>query len=231
MAGAKRYADFKNQYKGGIIMPKALTVNVNTEQGEQLQQLRLKYQSNVGEHAYYILLLQAGYRVSEIAKRMSRNKHTIRYWVKQYNAKGVEGLFSRLPPGRPDKKTREVAEQLNRLLDESPNAYGYQQKGWQINLLIDYFKRQGKGNCAGTIYRALKQQHRVYKRFAKRVPLSCPSPEEKLAQIEQLIQAIDEAKQQNTIEILFEDESHFNNEPYVERGWFKRGEKKQWRCR
>jgi len=34
-------------------------------------------------------------------------------------------------------------------------------------------------------------------------------------------------KQQNTIEILFEDESHFNNEPYVERSWFKRGEKKQ----
>ena len=29
------------------------------------------------------------------------------------------------------------------------------------------------------------------------------------------------------IEILFVDESHFSNQPYVSRGWFKRGEKKQ----
>ncbi|EEZ94636.1 hypothetical protein LLB_3551 [Legionella longbeachae D-4968] len=28
------------------------------------------------------------------------------------------------------------------------------------------------------------------------------------------------------IEILFADESHFSNQPYVSRGWFKSGEKK-----
>src|SRR5690242_6324828 len=119
-------------------MPKALTVSITPEQHKQLQQLRLKYQSNVGEHAYYILLLSAGYRVSEIAKRMHRNKHTIRYWIKQYKDKGMEGLYSRLPPGRPDKKTQAVAEQLETLLNELPSTYGYQQKGWQIHLLIDY---------------------------------------------------------------------------------------------
>jgi len=208
-------------------MPKALTLYLSEEQRERLQQLRLKYQSNVGEHANYLLLLHEGYRVSEIAQRMHRNKHTVRYWIKQYKAKGLEGLFSRLPPGRPDKKTQAVTVQLESLLNESPNHYGYQQKSWQVNLLVDYFKRQGKAVCAGTLYKALKQQDWVYKRFAKRVPLTCPTPMEKLEQVKQIIEAIEEAKQQKNVEILFEDESHFNNEPYVERDWFKRGEKKR----
>ena len=208
-------------------MPKALTIHLSHEQREQLQQLRLKYQSNVGEHAYYLLLLHEGYRVSEIAQRMHRNKHTVRYWIKQYHARGVAGLFSRLPSGRPDQKTRAVTVHLESLLNESPNHYGYQQKSWQVNLLVDYFKRQGKAVCAGTLYKALKQQDWVYKRLAKRVPLKSPTPMEKLEQVEQIIQAIKQAKLQNNVEILFEDESHFNNEPYVERGWFKRGEKKQ----
>lgn len=209
----------------------ALTVSLGEEQRKQLQQLRLHYQSNVGEHACYILLLDAGHRVSEIARSMRRNKHTIRYWIKQYMTKGIKGLYSRLPPGRPDKKTHEVAEQLETVLNQSPSAFGYQQKGWQINLLVDYFKRQGKTVCAGTVYRALKQQHRVYKRFSKRMPSNAPSPEEKLRQVEQIIDKLSQAKQQSNTEILFADESHFNNEPYVERGWFKRGEKKRSPCR
>lgn len=211
-------------------MPKALTVSLNETQRAQLQRLRLNYTSNAGEHAYYILLLDAGQRVSAIAEQLSRNKHTIRYWVKQYVAKGIEGLYSRLPAGRPDKKTQAVAQQLEVLLSQSPSAYGYQQQGWQINLLIDYFNRQGICVCAGTIYRALKRQRWVYKRFAKRVPLNSPSAAEKLACVEAMIGALKAAKQEKAVEILFEDESHFNNEPYVERGWFKRGEKKRLPC-
>ena len=32
--------------------------------------------------------------------------------------------------------------------------------------------------------------------------------------------------QEKAVEIFFSDESHFSNQPYVSRGWFKRGEKK-----
>ena len=208
-------------------MPKALTVNLTASEYQQLQQMRLKYQSNAGEHAYYLLLLNEGFNVREIAQRLHRNKHTIRYWIKQYLAAGTHGLLSQLPPGRPAKKTRYIAEQLDELLTHSPQQYGYQQSSWQINLLIHYFQQQGyQVSSKKTIMRALKQQGWVYKRSAKAVPLHSPSAEEKLMTVQNLIETINTEKEQQPVEILFEDESHFTNEPYLERGWFKQGEKK-----
>lgn len=42
--------------------------------------------------------------------------------------------------------------------------------------------------------------------------------------MEQIVQEIEEIREtSNPVEILFEDESHFNNEPYVQRGWFRKG--------
>ena len=75
-------------------MPKALTVQLTPSECQQLQHMRKKYQSNAGEHAYYILLLNEGHRVCDIAQRLQRNQHTIRYWIKQYLAKGKRGLLS-----------------------------------------------------------------------------------------------------------------------------------------
>ena len=109
----------------------------------------------------------------------------------------------------------------------SPRDYGYQQSGWQVNLLIHYFQQRGEPASYKTVNRALKQQGWVYKRSTKTVPLHGPSAEEKSAYINTLIEAMNAEKAQNEVEILFEDESHFNNEPYIEQGWFKRGEKKR----
>ena len=40
-----------------------------------------------------------------------------------------------------------------------------------------------------------------------------------------MVASLSKQKLEHEIEILFADESHFSNEPYVERGWFKRGQK------
>ena len=40
-----------------------------------------------------------------------------------------------------------------------------------------------------------------------------------------MVASLSKQKLEHEIEILFADESHFSNEPYVERGWFKRNQK------
>lgn len=106
--------------------------------------------------------------------------------------------------------------------------YGYQQSGWQIGLLIDYFSKSYQEEISyGTMKRALKKSGWVYKRFSKRVPTHAPNKAEKASHVKKMIGALKKESKKGDVEIFFEDESHFSNGPYVERGWFKRGEKKR----
>jgi len=57
------------------------------------------------------------------------------------------------------------------------------------------------------------------------MPSNAPSAAEKKAKVSEIIDKIKENKPEK-LEVLFADESHFSNQPYVSRGWFKRGEKK-----
>ena len=58
------------------------------------------------------------------------------------------------------------------------------------------------------------------------MPVNAPSSDEKKAHIAKIVEQISKDTPKDN-EILFVDESHFSNQPYVSRGWFKRGEKKQ----
>jgi transposase len=42
--------------------------------------------------------------------------------------------------------------------------------------------------------------------------------------VAQIVQAITERQLKHSVEVLFVDESHLTNEPYVHRGWFKKGQ-------
>jgi hypothetical protein len=65
----------------------------------------------------------------------------------------------------------------------------------------------------------------VYKRFSKTMPQNAPSSTDKKERISEIVEAIGKDSSADT-DILFVDESHFSNQPYVSRGWFKSGEKK-----
>ena len=65
----------------------------------------------------------------------------------------------------------------------------------------------------------------VYKRFSKTLPANAPTADEKKVRINAIVDEVGKYATKD-IEILFVDESHFSNQPYVSRGWFKCGEKK-----
>lgn len=63
----------------------------------------------------------------------------------------------------------------------------------------------------------------MYKRFSKTLPANAPSADDKKARINAIVDEIGKYSTKD-IEVLFVDESHFSNQPYVSRGWFKCGE-------
>ena len=202
-----------------------IRISLNEEEKAGLNRLRLSQRSKIGERAHYVLLSHSGKSVSEIAKHLSRNEHTIRLWLSRYIEKGLVGLETRKKPGRLAKKGPVIESHLAELLSKSPQDYGYQEAGWQVNLLQDWFEKQGVPACDKTIVKSMNKLGFVYKRFSKTMPLNTPSAAEKKVRISEIVEKISHNTGQ-AIEILFADESHFSNQPYVSRGWFKRGEKK-----
>lgn len=202
-----------------------IRISLNAEEKAELSRLRLTKKSNIGERAYYVLLSDEGKSVKGIATHLSRNEHTIRLWLKRYMIDGITGLSSRNNPGRPAKKAPVIESQLQELLSKSPQEYGYQEAGWQINILRDWFAKQGLHACTNTLVKALNKLDFVYKRFSKTLPAHSPSATEKKARVREIVEEVGK-NTATDIEILFVDESHFSNQPYVTRGWFKSGEKK-----
>lgn len=202
-----------------------IRISLSTEEKAALNRLRLTKKSNIGERAHYVLLSDEGKSVQAIAIHLSRNGHTVRLWLKRYLMNGLAGLSSRNNPGRPAKKAPIIESQLQELLNKSPQEYGYQEAGWQINILRDWFAKQGLHACTNTLVKALNKLDFVYKRFSKTLPANSPSSTEKKARVKEIVEEIGK-NTATDIEILFVDESHFSNQPYVTRGWFKCGEKK-----
>ena len=203
-----------------------IRISLKDSERSELTRLRLGRNTNIGERAYYVLLSDTGKSAPEIARQLGRNIITIRLWLNRYAKEGINGLNTKKASGRPAQKAPAIESRLTELLKKSPQDYGYQESGWQINLLRDWFEKQGIRACEKTFAKALNKHGYVYKRFSKTIPENAPSPIEKRTKVAELVATIKKGSSED-IEVLFVDESHFSNQPYVSRGWFKSGEKKR----
>ena len=203
-----------------------IKISLTDDDKSALERLRLHHTSNIGERAYMVLLSSEGHSPPVIAKRMGRNSHTVRLWLGRYLSDGLAGLRNHAKPGRPGVKASILEASLESLLNQSPQELGYQEAGWQINLLCDWFQQnKSLSVCHRTVSSALTKTGYVHKRISKSMPNHAPSAEEKHQKIAEITSSIRQIKNEDT-EILFVDESHFSNQPYVNRGWFKKGKKK-----
>ncbi|BCA96501.1 hypothetical protein TUM19329_28620 [Legionella antarctica] len=203
-----------------------IRISLNEEERAALKRLRLERKSNIGERAHYVLLAASGMSAPEISRHLNRNIITIRLWLNRYVKQGLSGFTPRKPPGRPAKKAPLIETHLQELLSKSPQDYGYQEAGWQLNLLRDWFEKKGCKACDNTLMKSLNMLGFVYKRFSKTMPQNAPTAAEKKIKIGGIVERIKKEPSED-IEIFFVDESHFSNQPYVSCGWFKCGEKKR----
>jgi transposase len=128
---------------------------LSPEEYALLEQTR-RTRPHLAERCHYILLNAQGWSVPQIARRLDRNEHTIRTWLKAYRLAGLAGLQNTPQPGRPATKGQHVTEQLEQLLVHSPSHFGYIADGWTVNLLRAYFAKHHEAVSDATVRRQLQ---------------------------------------------------------------------------
>lgn len=74
---------------------------------------------------------------AEAARLNGMDRQTLRDWVHRYNAEGVEGLRSRLSPGRPTALSEAQMEELRTMVLEGPDPERNQVYRWRCADLRD----------------------------------------------------------------------------------------------
>ena len=160
---------------GGIAM---IRLALSPEEHTLLEQTR-RSRPHLAERCHYVLLNAQGWSVPQIARRLDRNQHTIRTWLKAYQSAGLPGLHNTPQSGRPATTGQCVSTHIERLLTHSPSHFGYIEEGWTVDLLRDYLAQHQVPASDATVRRQLKAGDWVYKRFAKTIPRDAPSAEKK----------------------------------------------------
>ena len=151
---------------------------LSPEEHALLEQTR-RTRPQIAERCHYVLLNAQGWSVPQIARRLDRNEHTIRSWLKAYRTAGLQGLHNTPQSGRPATTGQRVSAHLAQLLAHSPSYFGYIEDGWPVDLLRDYLAQHHAPASDATVRRQLQAGDWVYKRFAKTVPRNAPSAEKK----------------------------------------------------
>lgn len=200
-----------------------IKVSINVDQRKELMQFRTLASSKDSEKALMVLLSSEGKRVSEISQTLKRNPHTVRDWLKRYNASGIKGLSRKYSPGRPAEKRTILKAHIENILSSSPVEQGYQDHVWSVPLIVhDAASKLNLSVSGMTVTRALNAMGYSYKRPTKTVPSRAPTKKEKAERIQSMIEEIKGILSKKETEIYALDESHFSTEPYLVRGWFKK---------
>jgi len=198
-----------------------IKISLSNEELLGLKKVRSQASSKDSEKALMVIMSHEGKTVSEIAKILKRNKHTIRDWLKRYKKKGLVGLQRKFSPGRPAEKRNRVKKRLKELFMNSPEAYGYTDTFWTIRLLMyDHEKHFGEKISDETISRALADMGFSYKRARKTTPTDTISDEQKRTTFKTMLSKIKKLTKDKDCEIYAVDESHFSTMPYLVKGWF-----------
>ena len=188
-----------------------IKVSITKVQRIKLEQFRSLASSKDSEKALMVLLSTEGKTVSGIAKMLKRNPHTIRDWLKRYNAAGLKGLCRKYSPGRPDEKRTKLKAHIREVLGDSPVDHGYQDHVWSVPLIVhDAAVKLDLSVSGDTVTRALNDMGYSYKRPTKAVPARAPDKKEKAERVKSMVEEIKDIISRGETEIYALDESHFS---------------------
>ena len=169
-----------------------------------------------------------GHSVPQIAKRLERAEQTVRAWLKAYQREGIEGLSAAPRPGRPPLKGQALDQQLEILRNHSPADFGYLEAAWTVGLIRHQLasrqlevsdstvRRQTYGGAVGST-NASPERCLAASGARKKARVADPkSPS-------LIVASISERRLKCPVEVFFVDETHFSDEPYLQRGWFRCG--------
>jgi len=204
-----------------------IRIKLTNQEKHQLEKLREGSVSEHSEKALMVLLNHEGKSPVEIGSVLRRNPHTVRDWLKRYIVNGVEGFRRKTSPGRPAVVRNASKGIIKEIIEKCPSDYGFYSNYWTAQLIVEYLKEnKGIHSSIDTVKRTLKQLGYTFKRPTKSVTEDTLSEEEKREKVQKMIEHIQPIIDSKSCEIFSVDESHFTTDPFITRGWIKRGEKK-----
>lgn len=171
-----------------------------------------------------ILLAGSGLSASKIADVLNFHSNTIREYIKAYQSSSIEGLSRSFSTGRPSDKKKPLKNFLKKCLTKPASNYGWDRETWDsTNVIQSFEKESGLRVSHDTVSRAMKELGYSYKKPQKSPSINAPSKEDKIKKVKAVISYIADELESGDAEIYCSDESHFTNEPYLPRGYFKKG--------
>jgi len=201
-----------------------IKIYLSKKDKKELSAIRRKTNDPRNEKALAVLLCRDNWSPAKIAKFLKRHYNSVTSWLKHYKEDGMASLSRKYSPGRPSERVVKFMPKLEGWLTKTPEAYGYKNGQWNVKLLREQYKKEtGKFLSEDTIERALKDSGYSYKKPKKVVSAKAPSKKEKLEAVKEIIIQVKDMLKKEDTEVLFLDETHFSTEPYLVKGWYKKG--------
>jgi transposase len=102
-----------------------------------LRQAYANGQLRLVKRIHALLYILDGKAVDGVAVILDLSEQSVYTYVKAFILKGFASLVYRRPPGRPPRLTKSQRKELNRLIDEGPEAAGYDCGCWTTSLIQD----------------------------------------------------------------------------------------------
>lgn len=87
-------------------------------------------------------LSQEGWRQKDIAAALGVTKGAVSQWVKRAKQEGPEALRRRKAPGAPPRLTDAQRQELPRLLERGPEAFGFRGAVWTEGRIAEVIRRE-----------------------------------------------------------------------------------------
>lgn len=120
-----------------------------------------------------------GQRVIALAELLGVTRGSVNRWLQWYEADGIRGLETVIPPGPAPKLSDAQRDELSRLVEEGPQAAGYQSGVWTGPMIADVIEQR-----FGVRY----HNHHI-PRLLHQLGFSVQRPRKKLARADEVRQA------------------------------------------
>src|SRR5262245_53115418 len=104
--------------------------------------LKQTKEARVFRRAQAVREVVAGHHVKVVSATLHFANSALRTWVQRFAQQGPQGLVERPRSGRPPQVTGELAQPLNRLVDQDPLEHGAISSPWSCRELATVFAQQ-----------------------------------------------------------------------------------------
>ena len=163
-----------------------------------------------------------GQRLQTVSDTLHFTYAALRKWVHRFANQGLQGLMDRPRPGRPPKVTCELAQHLDRLVDQDPLQHGSSHSQWSCQALAIVLAHQtGVQVSRESVREVLKKKDVSYSRPTGRL---APAPAE-LAWASLELAALEYRARRGEIILLYEDETVLWRFALPRAGWWRKAQR------